>query len=221
MYTRHIVLDTEFTPISKVHKEERSTSRFEIIQIGAVMLDAEYKEIDTFHTYVKPQYAAHIARNVSKLTGITDADVSDAPSFAEALDELFAWIGDERVRIYSWSLADRWQMQDESLLKGVYFPAFRWMDLQKVYGRMLGYHGQLSLKNAALAASFDGFSDKEAHSALYDARLAAQLLVLSRDRATFERKTKTVRELLCPTCGACLGDLFTGMFQEYLAANYA
>ena len=52
MYKRHIVIDLEFTPIPKRFQEQREIVRHEVIQIGADLLDQDYRKITTFSTYV-------------------------------------------------------------------------------------------------------------------------------------------------------------------------
>lgn len=133
MYTKHIVLDLEFTQIPKRFKEERSITPYETIQIGAVMLNEHYDLVDSFCTYVKPQFSKHITNRVTDLTGITDADIANAPSFSEALASLVSWIGSGNVRVYSWSKTDLWQITDECMLKGIEYPSclYRWMDYQR------------------------------------------------------------------------------------------
>ena len=41
--------------------------RLETIEIGAVMLDEDGKEIDSFKEYLKPTYTSEIPRNIEKL----------------------------------------------------------------------------------------------------------------------------------------------------------
>lgn len=198
MYTRHIVIDLEFTPIPRRFREEREIVWNEIIQIGAVMLDEHYERIGTFASYVKPQYSERIPARITALTGITDENVADAPSLAEAADLLADWIGyDDRTRIYSWSDTDLYQLSDECWLKGIEFPVnmHRWMDFQKVYGRLIGIRQQLSLKNA-LGSAENKFDSENMHSALYDALQTADLLKMTVSREAFQERTHIVRSVM-------------------------
>lgn len=58
--------------------------KMETIEIGAVKV-SQGKVIDTFHTFVKPQYNSELTRFCTELTGITFADLKDAPVFSEAI----------------------------------------------------------------------------------------------------------------------------------------
>lgn len=219
-YEKHIVIDLEFTPIPKSCASQRDVVKHEIIQIGAVMLDANYRKISTFSTYVKPEFAYSVKPSVTKLTGITDLDLVNAPSLEEAVDKLAGWIGmDGRIRIYSWSDTDYCQLKNECILKNVDFPKCmtRWMDFQKIYGRLIGSRKKMSLKNAVVSTNGQFFG-AQAHTALYDAMAVAELLILTTEREDFAKRTKTIRELLAPPkpCSITIGELFGDRLARFL-----
>lgn len=222
MYERHIVLDFEFTPIDKKYVEQKQIVNNEIIQIGAVLLDSNYRKISTFSTYVKPEYAAHIKPSVSKLTGITDKDLENAPSLKEAVEKMTVWIGtDKRTRVYSWSDTDLYQLEDECYLKGIPFPENmrRWMDFQAVWSRLLCTRQKLSLKNAVTSANGQ-FMGALAHTALYDAMATAELLIMATaKKEEFEEKTRGIRALLAPPkkCCTTIGELYGAQLAKFLA----
>lgn len=222
MYERHIVIDLEFTPIPKNCGAQREIVKNEIIQIGAVMLDSNYRKISTFSTYVKPEFAYSVKPSVTKLTGITDLDLENAPSLAEAMEKLVSWIGTKyKTRIYSWSTTDLYQMEDECYLKRITFPTcmYRWMDFQKVYGRLIGYRHQLSLKNAVVSANGQ-FVGTQAHTALYDAMATAELLIMTTSKEEFTNRTKGIREMLAPPkkCCTTIGELYGAQLAKFLTA---
>ena len=67
-----------------------SAERERITEIGAVKMKGN-KIVDTFVTFVNPK--RHISEHITKLTGISDNDVKDAPEEDEALRKLFAFTG--------------------------------------------------------------------------------------------------------------------------------
>ncbi|MCX7772268.1 MAG: exonuclease domain-containing protein, partial [Clostridia bacterium] len=72
----YIIFDLEFNQNfgavnSKDAQEASSHNLFEIIQIGAVKLDAGLHTIAYFSRYIKPSVFTEINPFVSKLTGIT------------------------------------------------------------------------------------------------------------------------------------------------------
>ena len=115
---KHIVVDLEMNNIRQ-KSEARRICTNETIEIGAVMLDDNLQEISSFRTYVKPEYNDGIVPKISRLTGITDAMVANAPKFHEALRMFTNWClgtGDA-VTIYTWSDTDFNQIRKEIILK--------------------------------------------------------------------------------------------------------
>lgn len=219
-YERNIVLDFEWTPIDRKYAEQKSIVKHEIIQIGAVMLDGNYRKISCFSTFVKPMYTQQVRASVSKLTGITDKDLENAPSLAEAMDMLVGWIGpDKKTRVFSWSNTDLFQLEDECYLKGIQFPQcmYRWVDFQRLYGYLLGYRHQLSLKDAVMSAN--GQFLGAAHTALYDAMATAELLIITTSKEEFTKRTKSIREMLAPPkkCCTSIGELYGAQLARFLA----
>lgn len=219
-YSCHIVLDLEFNPTVR---GAGAVLRDEIIEIGAIKLDSEYRETGRFACFVKPRYNSRISPSIVRLTGITDREVKDAPDFAEAMELFSEWIGEERCRIYSWSNSDLIQMRKECEAKGVEFPVKngRWMDLQRVWQRMSGLSdiGRLSLKRAAGFCGIS-FDDSTAHRAMYDTEITSDILMWL--KLGFHSEAKKSREKLvcmqgshmsssigslCPGLGELLGRL--------------
>ena len=197
MYEQHVFLDFEMNPIPKDHPDEREIAKAEIIQIGAVRLDETYTLTDRFSMYVKPAYG-EISPHITHLTGIKDSDVKDAPCLADALIRFAGWIGDKCTRLYSWSLTDLWQLEDECWLKEIEMPApllSRWMDFQMVYTRLMGLsqRNPMSLKNAIGAV--EGCLEGRQHSAVSDAENSAALLTLVKS-GDFMERTRSVRAVL-------------------------
>ena len=220
MYDTHIFLDFEMNPIPREYKEARALARSEIIEIGAVKLDADYRLVDRYSKYVKPDYAP-IHKRITELTGITDRDVADAKPFAPAMAEFAEWIGEGRGRIYSWSRSDQSQLYNESWLKESELPwqlEQRWIDFQAVYTRLIGLSrsNPLSLQNALGAAEYR-FAG-EAHRAVQDAENSASLLILVKEGRLAEQ-AKIVMEAMRPKQdhSFALDGAAADKLREYLA----
>ena len=126
-------------PVSKKSPEPRALLRkWEIIEIGAVKLNPRYEVVDKFNIFIKPEYNSTITNYITKLTGIHISDVSDAMSFEDTLVELYAWIGEGRNRVDSWSNTDFKQIEVECEYKNVEFPVniTRWVDFQLLFTRL-------------------------------------------------------------------------------------
>ena len=84
--------------------------RNEIIEIGAVRMDEHFHPLDCFRIFVRPQYNGVIERKIYKLTGISNATVSEAVSLPEALGTLEVWCGSDGCEVYAWSTSDLTQL---------------------------------------------------------------------------------------------------------------
>ncbi len=192
----HIVIDLEMNMIEKQFRDEQKLSS-ELIEIGAVRLDQNFKMLDTYQTYVLPDYGP-MDEHIIQLTGITDEMLVGAPKFHEAMEDFAAWVGRDRAQFYSWSLSDIRQFQNESKFKGYTGKILEkmernWNDFQEEFSNLLGIEKKVRLKQAVASADYEFTGD--AHTALADAVNTAEILKLSKDRAEFERVMKPVLDL--------------------------
>ena len=212
---KHIVVDLEMNNIT-AKTEARKICRMETIEIGAVMLDDNLNEIASFRTYVKPEYNDNIVKKISRLTGITDDMVFNAPKFNEALRMFTSWCtgtGDD-VTIYAWSENDYNQIVKEMILKEYEISdteknilETEWSDFQKEFDSHLGFERQISLKMALDMTGID-FSGR-VHNALDDARNTAELFHVFKDEALFNNTLSKIREVMQPkSIGSTIGDIF-------------
>ena len=212
---KHIVVDLEMNTIRR-KSEARKIWNMETIEIGAVMLDDNLEEIASFRTYVKPEFNDCIERKITRLTGITDDMVKNAPSFSEALRMFTNWcLGtNDDVTIYAWSESDYMQISNEMLLKNYQVSENEkdlllneWSDFQHEFDSHLGFQKQVSLKMALDMAGVD-FAGRE-HDALDDARNTAELLHIFRDRTLFDLTLRKIKEYMEPSSAASsMGELF-------------
>nr|WP_306792774.1 helicase C-terminal domain-containing protein [Collinsella urealyticum] len=77
-----VVFDTETTGLS--------SSENELIEVGALRLRGR-EVIDTFSTFVKPH--SSIPAEITRLTGIRNTDVVDAPAATDVIEQLEAFVG--------------------------------------------------------------------------------------------------------------------------------
>lgn len=196
----YIVVDLEMNTIPTHYQKERQYAKMEIIQIGAVALDADYKEIDAYSTYVKPQYDDKIEDFYTQLTGITTKMIVQAPCFKEAIHDFFLWIEhfDGEIEVISWSMNDRQQIMQEARLKDYSFDTFetyvldQWTDLQLEFDRLEFMDHRTSLADACSAAGLS--MEGKLHNGLDDARNTAHLLHILRDDDLYE---KTFGKVYC------------------------
>jgi DNA polymerase III epsilon subunit-like protein len=91
--------DVRQTPIVAVHLETTgpSTRKCSLIELAAVRMDIDGRELDTFWSFVNPDQP--IPAKIVERTGITDGMVAQAPYAIEAVQEFFAWAGSDPILI--------------------------------------------------------------------------------------------------------------------------
>ncbi|MDO4443441.1 MAG: 3'-5' exonuclease [Slackia sp.] len=219
IYEQNIVMDLEFT--KPTDEAVRSALRFEIIQIGAVRVDAYGNALDTFDSYVRPRYASDIAWKVKQLTGISRSDVCDADCLEDVMGRFLDWVGDSPTRIVTWSRNDFKQLSSETRFKGLPFSLgdMRWLDLQKIYPRLMGVGRKgrdMALKTAAEWYGVE-VADDLLHGALYDATVTAELLrrIMTGD---YLKQKNVFSEVMCApseheVLSANVGGRFAGLLD--------
>lgn len=85
----------------------KSTQRFvnEIIEIGAVKLNAELEIVDTYSELIKPAVSKKLRTRIKDLTHITNEDVFGGKPFKEAISLLEKWVGDDAI-VMTWGDTD-------------------------------------------------------------------------------------------------------------------
>ena len=170
-----IDLEMNTTDARLVHKKDL---RNEIIVIGAVRMDDAFHPMDRFRIFVRPQYNGVIERKIYKLTGISNAAVSEAVSLTKALDALEAWCGSDGCEVYAWSTSDLTQLRKECRFKGIdsifLDEIVQWHDFQEDFRQMLGEAHILSLSNALHRAGLK--PEGSLHDASWDAYNSVRLM---------------------------------------------
>ncbi len=205
-----IFIDLEMNKVEKVWREIRQSCTMEIIQIGAVKLDEENREVSSFNRYVKPMYSTRMDPKIEKLTHITYDQLANADAFETVFAQFLQWCGDD-YEIYSWSLNDIDQLQKELTVKHLPFSekvqyAFdTWHDYQAEFGALFPLERSLSLKDAVSLAGLD--FEGAAHDGLNDARNTAYIFRMTKDPMVFREFKQNVLDLFKPK-SFTMGDLF-------------
>lgn len=91
MYTVIFDLEWNVPGRKKVPAKLKEALPFEIIEIGAVKLDAAMREVDRFSCLVRPQVYTTLDRHVAKVTNRYPESLKKGLSFPEAAKRFFAW----------------------------------------------------------------------------------------------------------------------------------
>jgi inhibitor of KinA sporulation pathway (predicted exonuclease) len=151
-------------------------SEMEIIEIGAVLCDAEtLQPIDEFQTFVRPVRHPILTPFCIELTTIEQAMVADAPPFPEALEALRRFIGERTALFCSWGNYDRGQFQHDARHHGVSLP-FRGqhLNLKQAFSDALGTRRRFGMAGALHRAGLEVLGTH--HRGIDDARNIARLL---------------------------------------------
>ena len=157
-----VVLDTETTGLDPL--------RDRVIDIGAVRLDAELTIVDRFSTLVAPGIPVPLF--IQRLTGLSDADLGRAPSFAEAYGGLRDFIGDAVVAGHNVAF-DRAHLEEGARRIGSAAFDCDWFDTLEA---ALLLFPELDRHALGILAEELGLPEP-AHRAMADAESAAALLV--------------------------------------------
>lgn len=210
-----VVLDLEMNDnIDEQYRSDSDIRRLhEIIQIGAVLLDNDNKEVDSLSLFVKPKFGK-LSKTISRLTGIVEDDLVNALSIEDALQELVKFIPDiDNTVLCTWSNADTHAIRAELRCKHIENSDVEkllssWIDVQKLYRKFLGLETVLSLDKAVFLSGLD--TEESFHNALSDARYTGQLYkIISGNDDSDKAKVKRMKSYFStPPLGVSLGKMF-------------
>jgi DNA polymerase-3 subunit epsilon len=145
-----------------------------ITEIGAVKI-RNHEIIGEWHSLINPQRS--IPANITRLTGITNDMVRNAPPFAEVADSFMQFMGDGVFVAHSVNFDYGFISYEYERLKH----RFRFPKLCTCAGMRKRYPGHKSYGLGALCEIY-GVDLKDHHRALCDARAAASLLNLINEK---------------------------------------
>lgn len=181
----YIVLDIEFNG-----RKFASDLPMEVIEIGAVRLDAELRQTSQFSALVKPVYFAKLNDFIQKKTGIPQEGIDAAAGFPAVIGQFLDWLGpNDRYLIITWGGEDMKRIVFDTRMHGLddaYWLGVNYFDLLKGYIRYKGVTNDVSVENALVDLGLSG-DDIQAHRALDDARMTAEILRAVFRHLNFER----------------------------------
>ncbi|WP_309384895.1 3'-5' exonuclease [Cerasicoccus frondis] len=150
--------------------------QMEIIEIGAVMADADGEPVSDFQTFIRPVRHPQLTRFCRDLTSITQAQVDAAPTFPEAARALREWANQWPDHEFcSWGAYDRKQLRQDADYHGVSMPVFAThRNLKEAFSTKLGVKKRFGMNQALdkLGLSLEGVH----HRGIDDARNITRIL---------------------------------------------
>lgn len=166
----------------------------EIIEVGAVRLDEQLREVDRFDTLIYPEVFRKLTGRITEMTGITTSDILEqGRPFFEVMELFERWLQKTPDHVLmSWSTSDLYML----LANLSYFTdcktipfLTRYADFQRYMQEKLEPQTpgrQMSLTTAAALAGLDE-SDLHHHRAVDDSVICADLLRAYFDPAALQK----------------------------------
>ena len=169
----YIVLDLEWNqPISYQSSTFRKVGdklMFEMIQIGAVKLDANLNPGEAISIPIAPTHYVRIHPRIRRMTGLGSETLAGAPAFREALQQFAAWCGDDYTLL-------TWGIDDVSVLyqnihffhcEDIVLPPL--CDIQRLFSTVHNLKDRSGLKTAMELVNITPDDTMSFHNALNDA----------------------------------------------------
>ena len=173
-YDYYLVLDLEATCCNK---ETIKRHEMEIIEVGAVMVEAQgLTIIDEFQTFIKPVRYPVLTQFCQALTSITQTQVDQAPEYVEATALLKKWLSNYSHAVFgSWGDYDRNQFKQDSKFHNVPLPiVYPHVNLKQLFSGNQGLSKRYGMAEALQLAEIA--LEGKHHRGIDDARNIAKLL---------------------------------------------
>lgn len=220
VHLNYLVIDLEMCKVPKNYRGKSYKYASEIIQVGAVLLDKEYKEIGTLCQYVHPEYGV-LDYFITNLTGIENGQVKNAPKLKDALIYMVDWLGEREYKIFAWSKSDYCQFDHEITSKHLenekireFMNPERWIDYQEIFGKKYHFEQPVGLKEALMLCDIE--PDGRLHDGLDDARNTARLIEKLEKNPEYKLVYRErEEEMRSQPLKVSLGDLFKGLDIQF------
>ena len=207
-----LVIDLEMCDFVKKQYVKEVGKFTEIIQIGAVLLDENDKQINQFSTYVKPRYSI-LRRHISDLTGIEEKHLASAPDIEIAFNNMCDILPDiDNTLLCTWSDTDIRVIETEMRIKSIHNKNISKLcentfDIQEDFNKRVNIKNRLNLAKALnmVGITFEG----REHGALADAINTANLYVEMQNGMNVQSVINNIKELMTEKeCSTTLGNMF-------------
>lgn len=173
----YIVLDLEWNQCPAGKAREVASLPFEIIEIGAVRLNASHQIVDRFREIVKPQVYPSLHFRTKEIVSLRSMDFAGARTFPEVASSFLEWC-QKAPEFCTWGPADLTELQRNlsyyNIEANFPFPLM-YYDIQKIFS--IVYEDRKSRKSLEYAVDFLNLpKDIPFHSALSDAVYASMVM---------------------------------------------
>lgn len=173
----YIVLDLEWNQSNTGQEPEVKEFPFEIIDIGAIMLNEGKEMIDEFNQLVKPSVYQHMHKITGKIIHLHMQDLQKGRPFPEVIQEFTEWCGKDYI-FCTWGPLDLYELQRNMSyynLEPLSETPIRFLDVQKLFS--IVYEDKKSRRSLEYAIDYLQIEkDIPFHRAFSDAYYTAKVL---------------------------------------------
>lgn len=227
----YIVIDLEWNQPMRTnagsseakHYEKRKNGKelpFEIIEIGAVKLNEELKEIDRFNRLIKPTLYKKMNPIIAGITGIREDEFHKAGKFRTVIEDFIMWCGEEYM-FCTFGNQDLHELQMNMEYHGCEIPwsfPLKYIDVQRVFG--IENHEPNEQRSLEMVSIYMGIEQKKGyHRALSDAVYTAEIMKkMDRDDL---KKYMSLDYMNLPKNKKAEQDISLGDHLEFLSMGFA
>lgn len=180
----YIVMDLEWNQSYSGHLGEHPRMPFEIIEIGAVKVDKNFKIIDEYSSIIKPRIYKKLHPKIRTILNYDEETLAKGRSFKEVCQEFLEWCGKDYI-FCTWGPLDLTELQVN--MDFYYMQRFprplKFLNLQQVYTSIVDPNGGANMcKLEKAVADYNIPENEPFHSAVNDARYTALVLKEMRPR---------------------------------------
>lgn len=217
----YIVLDLEWNHPKIDAKDRIQELPFEIIEIGAVKVDADTLEVvSTFSEMIKPQVYLEMNEIIHEILHVEIGDLEKKDTFDNVVKRFFDWCGSNYV-FCTWGNMDLTELQrnmDYFNIKGYIDGPIKYCDVQKIFAlEYLGYKSALSLET--VIEYFNLEKKYEFHRAIADAMYTVK--ILQKIDKTFLKKYYSLDFFHNPKTKSEEISLIYDTYSKYISCEYS
>ena len=182
----YIVFDLEWNQSNTGKEKEAEKLPFEIIEIGAIKLNSERKEVSRYHQLIKPKVYHEMHLITQKLIHLQMKELEKGIAFPQAAAEFLEWCGDDYI-FCSWGPLDLLELQRNMKyyeMEPISDRPVAFYDVQKLFS--IAYEDRKSRRSLEYAIDFLNIKkDSPFHRAISDAYYTAKILSSIDNKSVF------------------------------------
>lgn len=169
----YVIFDLEATCWEGWDKSQNET-----IEIGAVLINEDKKNISEFQQFVKPLKHPILSEFCKNLTTINQEEVDNAPFFSEAIDKFKDWFKceSENYLLFSWGIYDKIQFESDCQIYGLDSTwVSKHINLKQQYAEFKKLKRSIGMKNALILENLE--IEGTHHRGIDDARNIGKIFI--------------------------------------------